>query len=139
MPTYETQRDRANEERMVWQLELRGFTATLSRPATRTHRPRWDIAIRLNGEPYALAEYKFRKRQYQTLDIDKDKIDCLMATAAEHSVKPVLIIEWAGRDGPWIWNCVPGMEVGVLKRERGNRGDPPTVVYKIPINQFRKF
>jgi hypothetical protein len=129
MPIYETQKDRDRQSICAWILEFVGFEVEET-PTECRH----DFLLSRNGKIHAVAEYKHRKKKYPTLNIDVEKIDCLIDAAAAINVKPILIVQW--HTGPlYFWECDRSCWIGEM--QRGRDGDLPDRVYKIPVELFR--
>ena len=136
---YESDENREKQSRCAWVLEHMGFEVKES--STLAH---WDFAIRVNGQPYALAEHKGREdRQYDPYYIDVGKVDPLIDEAAKHGVQPALIVEWPDIGGYWWWNAHKGCATREFTRTKprgvaGETPDRPDLVYMIPISEFRQ-
>ena len=133
---YESDEDRLAEKICAWVFERRGFEAKLSE--TRTA---WDIALKKDGVPHALVEYKCREEQFDPYYIDASKIDTLIAISNRHNVSPWLVVEWPC--GYWVWEAEAGCQTKRFRRKKrrgiaGETQDSSDIVYCIPLKAFRK-
>jgi hypothetical protein len=131
MPQYETAADRVNQDQVQFVLELAGFTVEQTDTFSTN-----DMMLYRDGSPYAIAEYKFRKKRFDPVKIDCTKVDYLLTKAAEMGVKPVLLYSFETVTPVNFWVCRHGLEVSTMQRTRGNRGDPATLTYEIPANEW---
>jgi len=131
MPQYETEKDRENQDSAQVILEDCGFIVKQTGTFTTN-----DMMLHWEGEPYAIAEYKFRAKRYDPVKVDCDKIDFLLEKSKELGVKPVLLYSFGNITPINFWVCRGGMAVSTLQRKKGDRGDPKTLVYEIPSNEW---
>ena len=128
MPIFETQKDRERQDTCAWILEFVGFGVEQTDTECRH-----DFLLTRGGRIHAVADYKHRKKKYDTLNIDVEKIDYLIDAAAAIGVKPILIVQWGA--GPYFfWECDRTCWVGTMQRKRP--GDLPDSVYQIPVDRF---
>jgi len=129
---YETDKDRANQDRLHRRLEAFGYQVRQSSTMGAV-----DFAIYLQGKLHAVCEYKHRRTRYPTLKIDQHKIDGLIAIGARCKVKPMLIISFGEPDNYHYWEASGGWPVEPFKRRVGARREEPFPAYVIPTDKFK--
>jgi hypothetical protein len=133
MPIFENQQHRDNQDRCQWLLEYMGYEVIQT--PTLAHV---DFALKLNGRPHALVEYKCRDEQLRfPYYIDKTKVDNLINLSFDKGVRPILII--SGPNPPYHWahphKNYPTKDF--LRTKNGkDRGETPDTVYQIPKDEF---
>lgn len=135
---YENCRNREDQDLAQWVLEHMGYEV---RQSKQERLSCWDLALRANGKPYALAEFKARSRPYPTIIVDQSKIDGLIRLSTLHNVIPLFIVHWRSIGGYWEWRCHSGCPVDSFKRTNlrgvpGETEEEPDLVYHIPRREF---
>jgi hypothetical protein len=101
------------------------------------------LSKRVNGLEVATAIAEFRHRpstlmgDYQTLTINKSKIDKLRAWGHEMKIPPILLVLW--QDTGVMWCKVRGgyKQVEQRRNEEERTADRPEILYEIPTSSFK--
>lgn len=133
---YESELDRSRERAAGDLLGFAGYQVIYST----TDKP-WDMALHKDGKLSALVEFKCRSKAYDTLIIDKSKIDKLLDLSAQLYVTPMLMVKFNELQGYWVWVCHDTCNVSVFQRQKrrgiwGERHEAKDSVYEIPIGEF---
>lgn len=137
-PIYEREIDRERERACAVKLQASGY---ITAPTVTTSK--WDITMFTgDGRMDAVVEFKWRRKRYPTLKIDKSKIDGVINVAKSFNVRPILVIQWKDF-GYFYWHCHQDSLTSPMTRTepRGIAGEVMEAAdrcYEIPVSEFEE-